>query len=151
MGREENGEFCCGYLHFLKSNLTLVVLYSLVTAAGRWRWISSPDCGGTGRQLWGADGIGRGETLSAGETSFFVFPFLSKSHIAALSQCSFSRRPPPRTGGGTAPLGRGCARLEGVFPRPLTRRWCNRGWVGATADSAMGTGAGNSKGVCGKW
>ena len=62
------------------------------------------NCGDVGR-------IRRGETLSAGEISVFVSPFLSKSHIAALppwSQCLFSRQPPLRTDGVTALLGRDC-------------------------------------------
>ena len=115
-GGRTNGEFCCGYLHFSKPNLTLVVLYSLVIAAGLRRWTSSPDCGGVGRQLWGPDGIGRGETFSAGDISFFVFPFLSKFHIADLPswpQCLFLRRPPLWMSSGTAPLEQGCGAAWG--------------------------------------
>ena len=35
---EENGEFFCGYLHFSKPNLTLVVLYTLGKAVEIRRW-----------------------------------------------------------------------------------------------------------------
>ena len=71
----KNGEFCCGCFRFSKPNLTLVALCALAgsgeaatldkLARRRRGQIHRGDVGG----------LGRGETLSAGEISFLFFLF----------------------------------------------------------------------------